>query len=292
MLTNMTTREIGVGIGLFVLGFVVFPSVSFVGAFSVEILLFWLAALLVVVVVLVIRSFARWPLAMALIFIGLAILVFGRAPSRPPKHTGCQESTGGVHLNGSQVFYNDKPVIYLYPEKTQAVTVQLTLKSGELSASYPEFDTSLGGWRVTATKDGELTDQRDGKRYSYLFWESENTSAVDYDLSKGFVVKGSEVRDFLHKILPETGLTPKEYNEFIVYWYPRLMNIPLMQIYFGGKEYTESAPLTVQPRPDSMLRVFMVVRPLKEPVSLSPQKIPSFDRKGFSVVEWGGALLP
>ncbi len=62
-----------------------------------------------------------------------------------------------------------------------------------------------------------MTDARDGREYSYLFWESAQTSAVPYDLSKGFVVKGSDVRAFLSKILPETGLTPREYNEFIVY---------------------------------------------------------------------------
>lgn len=188
--------------------------------------------------------------------------------------------------------YNDKPVIYLYPQQTQSVTVKLAIHNGTLSATYPEFDTSIGGWKVSASNDGRLIDARDGREYSYLFWESAQTSAVPYDLSKGFVVKGSEVRAFLSKILPETGLTPREYNEFIVYWYPRLMNIPLMQIYFAGKDYTDSAQLSIEPPPDSMLRVFMVVRPLKEPIHLVPQKIHRFERKGFSVVEWGGTLLP
>ena len=233
---------------------------------------------------LVLPWIVRYPLAAVLVFIGLVIVVVGTR-QRSPSHD-CSTT------QGSRIYYNDKPVIYLYPQRTQAVTVKLSLIAGTLSASYPEFDQALGGWSVIATRNGKLTDRRDGKEYSYLFWESMNTSDVNYDLSKGFVVKGAEVRDFLHTILPKTGLTPKEYNEFIVYWYPRLMNIPLMQVYFAGTEYTDSAPLSIEPRPDSLLRVFMVVRPLKEPITLIPQKIPSFERKGFSVVEWGGALLP
>lgn len=233
----------------------------------------------------------RWPLAAALVVGATSIFVIANRSS-------CRESSGSISTgqiyngSGAEINYNDKPVIYLYPQTPQSVTVRLSLKNGTLSATYPEFDTAIGGWKVTATSDGRLTDSRDGREYSYLFWESLQTSAVAYDLLQGFVVKGDEVREFLGKILPETGLTPKEYNEFIVYWYPRLMNIPLMQIYFAGKEYTDSAQLSIEPRPDSMLRVFMVVRPLKEPILLTPQKLPSFERKGFSVVEWGGTLLP
>ncbi|MBU3143847.1 hypothetical protein [Clostridium sp. CF012] len=39
-------------------------------------------------------------------------------------------------------------------------------------------------------------------------------------MAKGFVVKGSETEKFLQEKLEYLGLTPKEYNEFIVYWLP------------------------------------------------------------------------
>jgi hypothetical protein len=35
----------------------------------------------------------------------------------------------------------------------------------------------------------------------------------------------------------------------------------------------------------------MVIKPIKENISITPQKIKSFERKGFSVVEWGGREL-
>jgi hypothetical protein len=43
----------------------------------------------------------------------------------------------------------------------------------------------------------------------------------------------------------------------------------------------------VNPLPDSMLRVFMVYKPLEEFIEIPPQEIKSFERTGFTVVEWG-----
>jgi hypothetical protein len=63
-------------------------------------------------------------------------------------------------------------------------------------------------------------------------------------------------------------------------------------VYFAGHEYQESAELKITPKPDSILRVFLVTRPLKEPRELKFQSIPRFVRRGFTVVEWGGIELP
>jgi hypothetical protein len=40
-----------------------------------------------------------------------------------------------------------------------------------------------------------------------------------------------------------------------------------------------------------MLRVFMVIKPLDEKIDITEQKLKTFDRKWFSVVEWGGTVL-
>lgn len=180
----------------------------------------------------------------------------------------------------------DKPVIYLYPTKTQDVAVQLDY-SGALRYTYPGYNYDIGGWQVTAQPDGTLANKADGKEYSYLFWEG--VDQTEYDLSSGFVVKGSDTQAFLQKTLSEIGLTPKEYNEMIVYWVPRMQNNPYNLIHFAGKQYTDTAKLTVTPTPDSVLRVFMVYKPLDKPTSVEPQTFPAFIRNGFTVVEWGGA---
>ncbi len=179
----------------------------------------------------------------------------------------------------------EKPVIYLYPEETMEVTVRLNY-NGELFCTYPEYDE---GWTVIAHPDDTLINKKDGKEYSYLFWEGK--SDVEYDMSKGFVVKGEDTAGFLQEKLEYIGLTPREYNEFIVYWLPRMQNNPYNLITFQNEVYTDNARLEITPEPDSVLRVFMAYKPLKEAVSIEEQTLEPFKREGFTVIEWGGAVI-
>lgn len=178
-----------------------------------------------------------------------------------------------------------KPVIYLYPEEETQVSVTLDF-AGELTTTYPTYGE---GWQVTAKPDGTLIDAVDGKEYSYLFWEG--TSQADYDLSEGFVVAGDKTKDFLQETLAKLGLTPKEYNEFIVYWLPRMEQNAYNLITFQGEAYNAQAKLTVSPEPDSVLRVFMVFQPLDAPIEIPEPELPAFERSGFTLVEWGGLEL-
>lgn len=181
--------------------------------------------------------------------------------------------------------YSAKPVIYLYPVEETQVRVQLDF-DGELTTTYPPYGD---GWEVTASPDGTLVSLADGKEYSYLFWEGK-TDAV-YDLSKGWCVRGEDTMAFLQEKLPEIGLSPKEYNEFIVYWLPMMENNAYNLITFQQQAYTDSAQLSVSPQPDSVLRVFMAWKPLDEPVDIAPQEFDSFQRSGFTLIEWGGTKL-
>ena len=95
-----------------------------------------------------------------------------------------------------------KPVIYLYPEHKQEIKVQLDYE-GELIADYPVYDEKLKGREVVASPEGALINKADGKHYSYLFREGKPAQEADYDLTKGFVVKGSETRAFLQQKLAE-----------------------------------------------------------------------------------------
>jgi len=176
-----------------------------------------------------------------------------------------------------------KPVIYLYPAKQETVSIKLNF-NGQLTCTYPDYKN---GWKVIANPDGTLTNLDDNKQYSYLFWEGVSTEAK-WDLSKGFVVAGKDTKDFLQEKLAFLGLTPKEYNEFIVYWLPVMQNNKYNLITFTGREYEEIAPLQITPDPDSVLRVFMVFKSLDSFMEVEPQELKSFERKGFTVVEWGG----
>ena len=179
----------------------------------------------------------------------------------------------------------DKPVIYLYPEVQTDVDVKLDY-NGELICTYPEYDD---GWSVTAMPDGTLIDKKNGKEYSYLFWEG--NSKLDYDSSRGYVVKGEDTAKFLQETLSKMGLTPKEYNEFIVYWLPKMQNNKYNFITFQNEAYTDSAKLTVTPEPDSVLRIFMTFEAIDKPFDIEPPDIVPFERKGFCLIEWGGTEI-
>ncbi len=178
-----------------------------------------------------------------------------------------------------------KPVIYLYPEEPMEVSVQLDFQ-GRLTSTYPAY---RDGWRVLAHPDGTLTDPVTSRDYYCLFWEGISDTA--YDLSSGFVVAGEDVEAFLESALSQMGLTDREANEFLIYWLPQMEGNPYNLISFQQESYTDSAVLTIDPAPDSLLRVFMVWKALEEPIELPPQELPAFERSGFTVVEWGGARL-
>lgn len=179
----------------------------------------------------------------------------------------------------------DKPVIYLYPETPTDVRVELEY-NGTLKCTYPAYEN---GWSVTAYPDGTLVDHATGLEYSYLFWEG--IADIDYDMSRGFVVKGEETAAFLREKLSYMGLTAREYNEFIVYWLPQMQENAYNLIAFQTDDYTENAKLIITPQPDSMLRVFMTYQPLEEPIEVEEQTLTPFERHGFCVVEWGGTKL-
>ena len=164
------------------------------------------------------------------------------------------------------------------------VSVRVDLTDGYFTRTIPE---SNGEWTVTADPDGTLTDKASGKTYDYIFWESSDNT--EYDWSEGYVIKGSETEAFLRNVLPEMGLKKNEYEEFIAYWLPRMEKNRYNLITFQTNRYTESAKLTVSPQPDSILRVFMAFREVDKPFAVARPKITPFVRKGFTVVEWGGA---
>lgn len=178
-----------------------------------------------------------------------------------------------------------KPVIYLYPEATADISVRLDL-DGRLVCTYPDYGI---GWNVTAMPDGTLYDKRGGHEYSYLYWEG-NLNA-EWDMSAGFVVKGCDTADFLRDKLSYMGLTPDEYNEFIVYWLPQMQGSRYNLISFQTEAYENAARLDISPKPDSVLRIFMAFMPLDEFAEVPEQKLSTFERNGFTVVEWGGTKV-
>ncbi len=179
----------------------------------------------------------------------------------------------------------EKPVIYLYPESPTEVSVTLTL-DGQLTCTYPDYGT---GWdNFTAHPDGTLVFP-DGKEYYCLYWEG--VQNAEWDFSKGFCISGKDTAAFLEWALAEQGLTPREANEFIIYWLPRMQENPYNVIAFQTDAYTDTAVLDITPKPDSLLRVMMAYYATDEAIEMEAQTFDGFEREGFVVVEWGGVEM-
>lgn len=177
-----------------------------------------------------------------------------------------------------------KPVIYLYPEMEEMVSVELDY-AGKLTCTYPEYND---GWEVLAAPDGTLTD-RNGQTYNYLYWEG--ISGAAYDFSEGYCVAGEDTAAFLEDALAKLGLNRREANEFIVYWLPLMQENPYNIISFQTEVYTEAAKLYINPEPDTVIRVFMAWQGSEAYVKLPKQELSAPERTGFTVVEWGGAEI-
>lgn len=178
-----------------------------------------------------------------------------------------------------------KPIIYLYPTATTSISVQLQ-KPENFTTTYPLYGD---GWRVTAQPDGKLSDAS-GKQYYALYWEGKDTSP--HDFSTGFYVTKDTAAHVLEKQLTKIGLNSRERNEFMIYWLPVLRDIGQSVIHFRLTDELQSQnKLTISPAPDSLLRVAMDIKPVRRPVVLPAQKLDSFERKGFAVVEWGGRVV-
>ena len=175
-----------------------------------------------------------------------------------------------------------KPVLYLYPTTDTKVDIKLAHPE-YLTTTYPKYNN---GWKVFAKPNGDLRDES-GKYYYALYWDEKRYAEVDF--STGFYVTKENAIDFLEEKLTYIGLNDKERNEFIMYWLPILENNGKSLVYFELTEEREANnKLLVSPTPDSMLRVNIHIKKVNTKVDIKEEKLTSFERRGFTVVEWGG----
>ncbi len=176
-----------------------------------------------------------------------------------------------------------KPIIYLYPEYDNTkVTVNFE-KPKLLLISYPKYNN---GWNVIANKNGDLYDSN-GKYYYGLYFEEKNNDNIEF--KEGFYVTKDNAIEFLEDKLSIIGLNDREKDEFIMYWLPILAKNEKNIVYF---EFTSSKErhnkLIITPEPDSMLRLSIHIKKVDKKVNIKEQKLETFKRHGFTVVEWGG----
>jgi hypothetical protein len=181
-----------------------------------------------------------------------------------------------------------KPVVYLYPENETELEVKVK-PNGGFTYTEPEYN---GSWNVKASPSGEIVDLKTNKKHEYLFWEGVGLNVGE--MEEGFIVESNSLEKFLNEKLSYMGLNDKEIGDFNEYWVERLSEDGYYKISFMDQRiFDKIAPLEVSPdKPDNIIRVFMIAKKVDGPYSLEEQKLyRQNNRDGFSVVEWGGALL-
>jgi len=176
-----------------------------------------------------------------------------------------------------------KPVVYLYPTKTTEVTVKV---GADITKSEPAYNN---GWTATAKPNGQLIVI--GKTFPYLFWEGQGNGAYP-SIDSGFIIKKEDVASTLKDHLAKLGLNAKESADFMEFWLPKMPTTPFVRLtWFGTEQMNRLAPLSVTPKPDTTIRIFLDFKGLNSSYDIKPQTLVAKKRVGFTVVEWGGLLI-
>ena len=171
------------------------------------------------------------------------------------------------------------------------------------------------GWKVFANPNGELKDLNKFKEcndyevnvfgheyakgaceknaYPYLYWSGDRMGYSYETPNEGWYVAKRDLGSFMKHKLGELGLSHGESYDMREYWIPYLTkkNAPFYRISFLQTEEVNSLfPISVSPRPDTSIRIFIHWEALsgKPESEIPPQTLYKTDRKGFTLVEWGG----
>ena len=178
-----------------------------------------------------------------------------------------------------------KPIIYLYPEKSMKISVNLNISEAKFTAVYPKFNEKNNTWNVEGNPNGDI--KIENKIYPYLYYECD--SYFTQETNEGFVVEDKNAIDFLEEKLKILGLNDKEMTDFITFWLPTLLSNKVSLCTFQTQTFFDHIKLNVAPKPDTLIRIFLSIKKIDSPIEIKEQKLEHIERKGFTVVEWGGS---
>lgn len=173
----------------------------------------------------------------------------------------------------------EAPNIYIYPEIKTKVSVTLEFPGDNyLTISEPTYNN---GWSVIVDTNGSINNGE----CQYLFYESKKFSIPQLKL--GWIMTIDDIRMEIISLLFKLGFNDREATDFLDHWAPILEEDGHPYFAFYPQDPQEMSKLTINPAPDSVLRILFLIRPLKNYIEIDRPSIEPFERKGFVVVEWG-----
>jgi len=178
---------------------------------------------------------------------------------------------------------NEKPAIYIYPEKAEVFQVSLLFKEGvNLVKSIPNYGDS---WEIFIDVNGKIEN-----KYDYLFYEC--IQPINFKFQNGYCFSSVSIDDELKQLLREIGLNKTEIEDFIDYWSGRFNNYDYYKIYpIFNNEIDNYVELDIDPKPDSILRVWLYFEGCNNYEELSKPTFNQFKRNKITAVEWGGVMI-
>jgi hypothetical protein len=171
-----------------------------------------------------------------------------------------------------------KPAVYLYPEKVTDISVKVAV-NGCITYTEPLYKN---GWNVNVTTVGLIDN-----KYDYLFYEAD-INKIELP-EEGWIVEFKELEKWFDEYLPQLGLNSKEKDQFKEYWLKDLKKANYYEIKLLGNNFLEeNMKLIISPEPQTLIRLNFYFKPLSEQKKINNPLITTTERKGFTVIEWGG----
>ena len=194
----------------------------------------------------------------------------------------CQKNTDsitGLDGNDTSGYVVRKPNIYIYPTEKTELAIKLKFPNGgKILESDPLY---TNGWQIQVQSSGLINDE-----YRYLFYEARIPEIIQRE--SGWVLDGNELEDFFKINLTALTFSEPEINDFLDYWLSYFEIKATYAIYpLFTKDLAGIIEINFSLPPDHINRVIYLIEEYTENITLKNPEIPTYEREGFTVLEWG-----
>lgn len=188
--------------------------------------------------------------------------------------------------------YSASPVIHLYPQQEEKITLAFPQKD-LITTAFPQFSLKRG-FEVIANPQGELFDQMNKKLVqNHLYYEFAADQKKFSDQIPIAVIQGKNVKEFMYStLIPKLQLTNYElqtYRQDIEKSLPQIDINKYYKVFVMQNAALDTFwQIDINPNPSTFIRNVVVLKPTDEkPFVLKNMNLQTPIRSGLTVVENG-----